>query len=445
MKSSVTFLLSIFIPVITLANGTWVSYRSDDIPGLANVVTIATEEHGVFWCGTRSDEHGVFRFNGDSWQEITTDDGLPHNAVSSIEVAPDGDIWFGTVGGGVSRYDHETWTTYTVEDGLVTNSVTCIHIMPDGDVWCGTNGSGVMKFDGATWTSFDTGDGLCGNQIFVIDSSPNGDIWFGSLYDGASCFDGETWTTYKGNDGLLYDSVLALAVDHDGNVWFGVHDFRYKPAFINSGTPTAKSSGMYPGAVTMYDGDTWALYTYRDGLPSDWVEEIAVAPNGDLWFATVGEAGYGVSMYDGETMTIYTTDDGLAGNQVYTVHAGPDGKIYFGTMNGVSVYSPADPVEVTIDDKPSSSVTIIGNYPNPFNPFTDIVFSITDGGLVTAVIYNSLGQEVRTLFSGYRQAGIYRFIWNGEDNSGMSAASGHYYCSIRSEKHRAVKKMLLLR
>ncbi|MBN1300470.1 MAG: T9SS type A sorting domain-containing protein [Melioribacteraceae bacterium] len=61
------------------------------------------------------------------------------------------------------------------------------------------------------------------------------------------------------------------------------------------------------------------------------------------------------------------------------------------------------------------------NYPNPFNPATKIDYSIPEAGNVSLKVYNTLGQEIATIFTGYQQAGKYAATFNA---SGL--ASGVY-------------------
>ncbi|MCX7871555.1 MAG: hypothetical protein N2485_08355, partial [bacterium] len=57
------------------------------------------------------------------------------------------------------------------------------------------------------------------------------------------------------------------------------------------------------------------------------------------------------------------------------------------------------------------------NYPNPFNPSTVISVTLPENSTMSLKIYNSLGQEIKTLVDGSFIAGIHNFTWDGTDNS----------------------------
>jgi hypothetical protein len=85
------------------------------------------------------------------------------------------------------------------------------------------------------------------------------------------------------------------------------------------------------------------------------------------------------------------------------------------------------------------------NYPNPFNPVTNISFSLPVAGNVKLVVYNLLGQEVRTLVAGAMEAGTYRAKWNSEDNLGRKVSSGMYFYRLQVDNRIvSAKKMVLL-
>lgn len=85
------------------------------------------------------------------------------------------------------------------------------------------------------------------------------------------------------------------------------------------------------------------------------------------------------------------------------------------------------------------------NYPNPFNPVTRIQFALPRPGEVSLVIYNSLGQKVRTLVSEYREAGYHILTWDASNDDGQKVGSGMYFYVVNAGEFWAVKKMILLK
>jgi len=90
-----------------------------------------------------------------------------------------------------------------------------------------------------------------------------------------------------------------------------------------------------------------------------------------------------------------------------------------------------------------------GNYPNPFNPTTNIKFSLKADSKVALNIYNIRGQKVKSLVNNNMQAGYHSIVWDGRDESGKSVTSGVYFSSFDAaddgSDYTSVKKMILLK
>lgn len=84
------------------------------------------------------------------------------------------------------------------------------------------------------------------------------------------------------------------------------------------------------------------------------------------------------------------------------------------------------------------------NYPNPFNPTTTISFSLATNCYLKLEIYNQLGEKVKTIYEGEKNAGVYKYL---VDFSEYSSGVYFYTLSINSEniKLKETKKMVLLR
>jgi len=88
----------------------------------------------------------------------------------------------------------------------------------------------------------------------------------------------------------------------------------------------------------------------------------------------------------------------------------------------------------------------IDNYPNPFNPTTTISFSLPESGNVEISVFNIKGQQVRTLVNSQFDKGTHNVVWNGDNETGSSVASGVYLYKLNvNGKDKAVKKCLLLK
>ena len=86
------------------------------------------------------------------------------------------------------------------------------------------------------------------------------------------------------------------------------------------------------------------------------------------------------------------------------------------------------------------------NFPNPFNPETQIRFSLGGQENVKLVIYNIMGRQVRTLVNGDSfNSGFHVVNWDGTDNAGQKVASGMYIYRIKAGDFIADKKMLLVK
>lgn len=97
------------------------------------------------------------------------------------------------------------------------------------------------------------------------------------------------------------------------------------------------------------------------------------------------------------------------------------------------------------DDETPERLVRFAAYPNPFNPETEIVFSLAAPGEVELVVYDLAGRAVRTLVDGARTAGNHRAVWRGDDDSGRSAPSGVYLAVIRGDGRREALRLALVK
>lgn len=85
------------------------------------------------------------------------------------------------------------------------------------------------------------------------------------------------------------------------------------------------------------------------------------------------------------------------------------------------------------------------NFPNPFNPSTQIRFRTPQGGQVRISIFDLLGQVTRALYDGVLNAGEHTISWDGRDVNGDPAPTGVYFYRLTQGERQMTRKLLLLR
>ena len=132
--------------------------------------------------------------------------------------------------------------------------------------------------------------------------------------------------------------------------------------------------------------------------------------------------------------------------------AGSDGLAdYNGIPHNVSFENQTIPlpVEATITVNFPKVFQLHPNYPNPFNPTTTLRFDIPlkGSGLVDTrlVIYNSLGQAIRTLNQDKLSAGSYEVQWDGKSDFGYNVPSGFYFARFKANGFYQTRKLVLVK
>jgi len=174
----------------------------------------------------------------------------------------------------------------------------------------------------------------------------------------------------------------------------------------------------------------------------------SLAYDSDILYA--GDGGGGISIVDfadpfapelieyrvasGYTKGLFISDGFLA---VAKSHLGLELlPLQCGATSGIEETSPLFTV---------TALTLHGNYPNPFNPSTEISFSVPRAEIGRLDIYNVRGELVRNLYSGQFDAGAGSVVWNGRTDDGLNAGSGVYFYQLEVGVHTATKRMVLLK
>ena len=144
---------------------------------------------------------------------------------------------------------------------------------------------------------------------------------------------------------------------------------------------------------------------------------------------------------DNITETSYLDENVTSGSYTYNITAVYDG-------GWESEFSEPATIEHTFaNNNLIPNITeLTGNYPNPFNPVTNINFAIDVPGHISIEIFNIKGEKVKILVDENMEPGYYSKLWDGKDDNSKPAASGIYFYKMRAGgRYTSTRKMILLK
>lgn len=212
---------------------------------------------------------------------------------------------------------------------------------------------------------------------------------------------------------------IKLAVESDVDIYGVQFDINYNPSELQL-TENAIVS-MVPG-INLYskikdNGIARVLMFSMDG------EKILDVNSGNI--TDLVDINFTPAKQFYETSIVDLTDVTLAGKA------------------GEEVSVTTSSFEVTFATPQKTSLA--KNYPNPFNPSTNIEYQIANPGIVSIMIYDLKGALVITLVNEHREANYYNIVWNGLNSNGQSVASGRYIVKMTAPGFSDTITMTLLK
>jgi len=188
------------------------------------------------------------------------------------------------------------------------------------------------------------------------------------------------------------DIYNSPAIDSNGLIYFG-----NEVGLLYALSPDKK--------VEWIDNDIWSLHDQGPALSRD----------GTLYVATHSDQGL---------IAFNTGSRGLADS--------PWPKFRRNNANTGNTSTPEPPASVR-NSAASVTFDLVGNYPNPFNPSTTIVYQLAMPGFVNLEIFDITGRHVLELVNGLQEVGRQQVCWNGIDEQRAKVPSGVYLCRMRAE------------
>jgi len=222
------------------ADGKFYDFNKNLIPQKTSfgVFDIEQDEQGVLFFATTE---GLVKYDGQTVQLLTTENGLPGNIVKIILKARDGGYWIGTHEG-IARWKDEKFVAYDEKDGLAGNQVRALFEDESGALWIGTYDSGLSRFKDGKFTTFNKENGLFSNGVFQILTDEQDNFWMSS------------------NQGIYRVSRAELNNFAEGNLKFITPvSFGKSDGMFN----TEANGGGQPAGLKNKDGRLW--FPTQDG------------------------------------------------------------------------------------------------------------------------------------------------------------------------------------
>ncbi len=195
--------------------------------------------------------------------------------------------------------------------------------------------------------------------------------------------------------------------------------------------------GSYPGTFAGTLAQGWKATILRDY--SGVLEVHVVAANDTTYLHGTGALLY-ARMWT--YIHMLSTDTVMwSGNSSVTAEVIPDAALCADvTVDSATVHLTMCGLNTRLIKLMKGTDALDANRPNPFNPTTEIGYSVALDGLVRLEVLDALGREVACLVDDVRKAGRYSVRWDA-----AAQPSGLYYYRLRSSGWSAVRTMMLVK
>ena len=258
---------------------------------------------------------GILDLTTGDFQQYTDQNGLLWNSVTDITVRGE-EIWVASGYKGVARISNDQVTTFTEENGLPDDAANALEFSDNGTLWIGTS-SGLASYKNGNWNFFGSESQAKLYSISEIETLSENSLWIAtaSLGSGRLC---------------LYDIASASCTQEFA-------DPDNAPILALTTTEIAEPIFGTNSGITVLENsmDLYSLKT-TDQLVSNYVDSLAIAPDGRLWVGTDG----GVQVLDPANPDLSWTTyqlgsyPAMGGNWASAIAFSPDGEAWMSMING---------------------------------------------------------------------------------------------------------------
>lgn len=249
----------------------------------------------------------------------TTNSGLPTQHILTVIPSASG-MLIGTAGEGLVLFDNGSWVVRNTQNSALPDNHVKALLLEDTLLWIGTTG-GLARYNGTTWKIFDTGNSiLWSNNVNCIGIGETGLKYVGMLNGGLATIQYDTIVSlYVAQNSSIQDnSVTGIVFDTSGMGWM---------SFPSNGFQQSQPA---PGL--------W-FHTANSQIPTDGLEDIAIAPDQSLWFATQSTGIF--RFVNGMVQVFDMNNSPLPVNAITCLNVDSLGRVWIGTENdGLVILDP---------------------------------------------------------------------------------------------------------
>lgn len=353
---------------------------------------------------------------------------------------------------GIYRSDDNGITWIQKNSGLENYLLVQTMSAWDNYVYAGTSSGGFFYSTnyGDVWIQSNQGLGQTNVKAFISDSTG---VYAGLIFAGIyrSTNNGLNWSRFALGEGdLLYSfsfRSVNLYIGLEGGIYRSTNSGVNWAVFITGLTDLSVRSviqtnekafcGTFGGGAYYSDLGESQWHPMNSGLPDLKVRNLFL--NGKNLFAAI--EGNGIFYFDETTESWTGINQGLTDTNISAMEI-KDNYIYAGSSVGKIWKRPISEIITDINQNvyEVNEFQLYQNFPNPFNPSTQISFYLPERNFITLKVYDNTGRVVSELISGFLPEGKHIKYWNGENHS-----SGIYYYALQSGSFSQTKKFALLK
>ncbi len=277
------------------------------MPKISITTTMAFDREGGLWLADST--FGLARFAGGEWSTYKSSDGLSYDAVTSLLLDKEGNMWAGTKAG-LDRFYKGPFTPWVLSSTLPNRMVTSLTLDIKGDLWAATYMGNLVTKHNNEITIIPANEALT-TTITAVAKRAAGGVWVGS-YLGLGWADESGYNPINPVSPDLYNSLISIYEDESGTLWLGTDN----RALIR----------LQTNGVATVIGES-------EGLGRSSVRHIAMDPFGGLWLATQ-DKGVAHLNVDGKIDRLISEKEGLGDDSVRHVFVEPRGVVWAGLRDG---------------------------------------------------------------------------------------------------------------